>query len=104
MGTAFPLTHTRHYLTRTTIHTSPEDKSNTNHPVTTYAGTANDFPYNVYSEMVFEDIRAFEVFATRLAELEKDGRLHEDEKQFLMLEKRTVVVVDEPQVPVRLVV
>ena len=51
--------------------------------------------------MVFEDVEHFKAFAGRLAELEKDGRLAEDERQFLRMEKRGVVAVEEPRVSVR---
>lgn len=55
----------------------------------------------MYSEIEFEDLEKFAAFAMRLQELEKDGRLQEDEDRFLLMQKRIVVAVEEPYVTLR---
>jgi len=110
MGPAMCARHTRHYITRTLTEaasdptlTSETISSNINakYPTTAYAGDGSKIDYDVYSEIEFEDLEKFAAFAMRLQELEKDGRLQEDEDRFLLMQKRIVVAVEEPYVTLR---
>jgi hypothetical protein len=99
VGTLFPLTHTRHYLTRTAVDpSSSSDKTNANYPVTVYGGTVDDFGYYVYSEMVFENFEKFMAFAVKMAEVEaSDKGWNQDIANFLDVgeKARRIVAVDD---------
>lgn len=102
MGSAFPTTHTRYYITRTPKDPSSSDITNANHVATVYGGKPEDFDYDVYAELVFESIEKWEAFAQRLGEIRaaEDGIFHADELAFLDVSKGKVVVVDNPAVTV----
>jgi len=110
MGPAMSAKHTRHYITRTenpaissdpTLSIDSLSSVNAKYPTTAYAGDGKDIDYDVYTEMEFEDMEMFTAFAMRLQELEKDGRLQEDEDRFLLMQKRVVVAKEEPCVTLR---
>jgi EthD domain len=71
MGPLFPLSHSRFYLGRNASDTSSSDTTNANHHPTVFAGTPEDFDYDVLAALVFEDMIAFEASHARLRESRK---------------------------------
>lgn len=64
-GSAFPQNHTRKYTIRTAHDASSSDKTNSNYRASVYPGTRQEeIDYDVYSERVFEDEKAFKEFET----------------------------------------
>jgi hypothetical protein len=101
VGTLFPLTHTRHYVTRTPTIPASSDNSNANYQATVYGGTVEDFDYDAYSEMVFEIFEKFGAFAAKLAEVEAtDEEWNQDMANYLDVSEkaRRIVVVEDPVV------
>jgi hypothetical protein len=101
-GPAFPKTHTRTYLTRTPIDSSSSDTTNDNFVAAAFAGKPEEFEYDAYAELVFENADKFAEFGKRLTEIREaeDGAFHRDELAFLDLSKAKGVVVEEPVVTV----
>jgi hypothetical protein len=101
-GPVFPKTHTRTYLTRTPINPSSSDNTNANYVAAAFAGKPEDFEYDAYAELVFENAEKFAEFGKRLAEIREaeDGVFHKDELAFLDVSKAMGVVVEEPVVTV----
>lgn len=101
VGQSFPLSHSRFYLRREIQAESPSDTTNTNHPPTVFAGTTNDFDYDVYCMLTFEDKSAFETFIGRIRSPEVATKITEDEENFLDRQTMKVAAVDEPVVTTR---
>lgn len=99
-GSAFPTTHTRHYLIRTAKDLNSSDTTNANYTTTTFGEKPEDFEWDVYAELVFENREKLETFLIKLAEVTAaaDGIFHADELAFLDLDKRKAVLVDDPVV------
>lgn len=100
-GPLFPLSHSRFYLGRNASDTSSSDTTNANHQPTVFAGTPNDFDYDVLATLIFEDTIAFEAFHARLREPEVASKLAEDEERFMDRQKLKVAAVDQPLVSTR---
>ncbi|EPE29943.1 Dimeric alpha+beta barrel [Glarea lozoyensis ATCC 20868] len=105
VGSSFPLTHSRHYLTRTPNSLGSSDNSNDNHKPTILGGKPEDFDWDVYSEMVFQDYEHFGVFAQKMGEISdgKDEEWKVDCEAFLDMDKiaSRMVIVDEAVVTKR---
>ncbi|KAL3481562.1 hypothetical protein BJX99DRAFT_253483 [Aspergillus californicus] len=114
-GSSFPTFHKRHYLPRAVQDAAAanSDTSNTNYPAMIFAGSAADFQFDVYAEVIFEDVEHFKAFQAALgadperpaagedAFLGRSTRLADDEAAFLDRGKMQVVVVGEPCVTAR---
>ncbi|KAF7914595.1 uncharacterized protein EAF01_001001 [Botrytis porri] len=62
-GSSFLKSHTRSYVIRTACDASSFDTSNSNYRASVYYGTDHqDIDYDIYSEMIFEDEKAFKAF------------------------------------------
>lgn len=96
MGPLFPQTHTRFYLTRNA--TGDDTSSTADYAPTVFIGTPEDFDYDLFCELVFEDVEAFEAFFARLREPEVAAKVGEDEERFADRKKFKAVAVDEPVV------
>lgn len=101
MGALFPLSHSRFYLRRETQAKSSSDTTNTNHPSTVFVGTADDFDYDVYAILTFENESAFQAFYARMQDPEVGGKIAEDEENFIDRQKFKSAAVDEPVVTTR---
>lgn len=100
-GSSFPISHKRHYLPRTVqdAAVADSDTSNTNYPANVFFGSAEDFQFDVYVEVVFEDQNHCMAF---LAAISADPeRLKADEEAFLDRSKMQVVQGGEACVTVR---
>ena len=64
-------------------------------------GTPEDFEYDLYCELVFEDVTAFEAFFARFREPEVAAKVGEDEERFIDRKMLKAVAVEEPMVTVR---
>ncbi|KAL8706493.1 MAG: hypothetical protein Q9201_000478 [Fulgogasparrea decipioides] len=94
-GPLFPLTHSRFYIERR------PDASNASYAPVVYVGTPNDFDYDAYCEMVFEDAAACRAFWTRLQEPEVAEKIVEVEERFIDRQKLKVAGIDETVVTTR---
>lgn len=101
MGPVFPVSHSRFYLHRNPGDTSSSDRSNASYLPTVFAGTPDDFDYDVYCELVYEDKAAFEAFHARMGEPEVAAKIAEDEEKFIDHRKSKVAAVNEPLVTTR---
>lgn len=99
MGPVFPQTHTRFYLTKNA--TTDDTSSNADYAPTVFMGTREDFDYDLFCELVFEDVKAFEAFFARFREPEVAAKLGEDEERFMDRKMLKAVAVDEPVVTLR---
>ena len=97
----FPLSHSRFYLKRTPEASSSSDTSNSNYRPTVLAGTPDDFAYDVYCELVFEDEAASQAFIARIREPEVAAKIAEDEENFLDRQLLKVAAVAEPVITSR---
>jgi hypothetical protein len=99
-GPTFPKTHTRHYVTRIPSDPSSSDKTNANFKAAVHPGTgAEDFDYDVWSEMVWEDADKAQAFGARFASGIYAEKLAEDSANFVSTVK--MVMIDEPLVTTR---
>ncbi|KAL4795612.1 hypothetical protein BDV19DRAFT_362296 [Aspergillus venezuelensis] len=98
-GPDFPTFHKRYYLPRTRLSDTTEtagepDTSNAAFPAPVIAGTAEDFQFDVYAEVIFRDEGHFAAFRKALG---RDAEvLARDEEMFLDRARIQVVRVDEP--------
>ncbi|KAL9055043.1 MAG: hypothetical protein Q9162_003808 [Coniocarpon cinnabarinum] len=100
-GSKFPITHTRHYIQRQSPEGTTDDKSNASHPAVTFMGSPDDFDYDAYAELVFEDDKAFQEFFALVSEPGAAKRLEDDENCFIERSKLRVGVVDQSSVTTR---
>lgn len=97
-GPLFPLTHTRHYISRPAqdpSHPDPKsnsDKDNEAWPAAVLVGTQEDFTYDGIAELVFENEVAFHTFMAKMGEEENAKRISEDEERFIVRERMRAVV------------
>ncbi|APA10142.1 predicted protein [Sclerotinia sclerotiorum 1980 UF-70] len=83
-GDKFPKTHTRHYVVRTSDGATSDDKSNSKYKASVYAGTnAQDFDYDVYSELVFENEAKFKAFESIMFDPVLGPKINEDSVKFI---------------------
>ena len=100
-GVVYPLSHTRFNLQRTSDADSSSDNSNSNYRPTVIMGAADDFTYEVYARLAFEDEAALQVFYPRMREPEVAAKIAEDEGKFMVRQLMKVAVVAEPVVTTR---
>lgn len=120
-GALFPLSHTRHYVTRTETaavsapkppaehHPQPaaqaaqEDSSTTTvgYVPVVYKGAADEINYDCITMMVWEDQAAFDRFKQAFYKEEVHARVSEDERQFLDPDLRITYAIEEPAVTLR---
>ncbi|RAK95373.1 EthD domain-containing protein [Aspergillus ibericus CBS 121593] len=104
-GDAFPLSHRRSYIARTTsTSTSPSSTSssapssneiNATHPATILIGNQTTFPFDAIAELTFEDRDAFERFTARVQEPENARLIGEDEALWSDTGRLGIVVLGE---------
>jgi hypothetical protein len=92
-GDNFPLTHTRHYIARTT--------GNGSWPAAVLVGAQEDFAYDGIAELVFPDEAAFQTFFGIVSVPEAAARIAKDEETFIVREKMKAVVMGETSVTCR---
>ena len=80
-GSSSPLTHACHYIHRTEFPTSHPDAAT--NPATVLVGTQEDFAYDSYAELTWEDVETFQKFFAAVSEPEAVKRVAEDEESFL---------------------
>ncbi|PYH95681.1 hypothetical protein BO71DRAFT_482719 [Aspergillus ellipticus CBS 707.79] len=89
-GDAFPLSHRRSYIARTTIIPTPDDVPasistsvrNATTPAVVILGQQSDFEFDSVAELTFEDQAALERFQARVKAPEAARVLREDEDRF----------------------
>ncbi|KAL8726653.1 MAG: hypothetical protein Q9181_005967 [Wetmoreana brouardii] len=101
MGPTFPLTHSRFYIERGLVNNSSSDATNASYAPVVYAGTPDDFDYDVFTQFIFESAAARQAFQARLQEPEVAGKIAEEEEKFIDLPKLKVAAVDGPMVTTR---
>ena len=106
-GPVFPLSHTRHYVHRTSIssdsHSNPTtttsspftspittQDANATTPATVFWGQQHQVQFDVIAEMTFKDEEAFKRFSEPLVKPEIRKKILEDEMNFLDPEKTCV--------------
>ncbi len=107
VGTAFPLTHTRNYVTRipnTSDATPPTpDKSQASGKVPgtefapiMYRGEASSVDYDSLTVLVWEDYPAFERFLEVFSSKEVSEKILEDEKNFKDQSVKRIYALEHP--------
>ncbi|RAK94844.1 EthD domain-containing protein [Aspergillus ibericus CBS 121593] len=96
-GASFPTRHKRYYLPRTPNNAGSMDLTNAYYAPTVLAGKPDDFPWDVYVEMVFQDRQHFQAFRDGLDA--QGERVASDEMNFM---DRTKVFVAEVEGPFEL--
>ena len=99
-GAKFPLSHTRHYIQRD-HQGGGHDKANDTFPAVTLIGSPEDFSYDAYTELVFEDESAFREFQAVVSEPKVAARIREDEELFMDWRRSRAVVVDQMSQTIR---
>lgn len=96
-GDDFPLTHTRHYIARSTVETAPEGATtrNATTPATVLAGQQSDFDFDAYAEVTFADQAAFDAFGAKIYAPDAAAQLHADEEKFLDRSRLGIVMLGE---------
>ena len=101
-GPTFPLSHTRFYLVKNSLDsTSSTGVSTVDYSPTVFAASPDDFGYDVYCELVFEDSAAFEAFFSRMQDPRTAAAIADDESKFIDRQKMEVAAVQEPVVTKR---
>ena len=67
-------------------------------PAAVFAGPREQFDYDVYCELVFENEKGFQAFLARKQEEDVARKIDEDEKKFIDQSKLSVGRFDEPVV------
>ncbi|KAI1634903.1 hypothetical protein F4809DRAFT_616660 [Biscogniauxia mediterranea] len=103
VGSAFPLSHTRNYVTRTpaggssnTDFQKDESSAKQDFVPVVYIGQASDVNYDSITTMIWEDKAAFDRFNQIFSTREVLGQIAEDNKNFVDTSLRLVHAVDEP--------
>jgi hypothetical protein len=96
-GEKFPLSHTRRYIHRSENTTSNENNTarNPSTPATVLIGTQEDFDYDAFAELTFEDAGAFQIFFGHMQLPDIAAKIAEDEEKFLDRTRMPVVVLGE---------
>lgn len=103
LGSVFPISHTRFYLARQDEDASSfsaEHQQQPPQPII-YVGVPEDFDYDVYAELVFDDQPAFDAFYARMREPDVAAQIAADEEKFIARSRLKVVAVQEPLVTTR---
>lgn len=101
LRSAFPVTHTRHYVSLGDISsaTGAEDSGKTQEYVTKMSTHVQEsFDYDCWSEMVFRDKQHFAEFYQRFTSEKVSKHVRQDELNFVLVEKLRSVSIDEPVV------
>lgn len=100
VGSTFPLSHTRNYVTRNpTGNPSPSgDVKQDDFLPVVYMGQASDVNFDSVTVLVWEDKSAFDRFQQVFSTEEVYGRISEDEKNFLNPNLRLAYAIDKPVV------
>ncbi|GAP91123.1 putative dimeric alpha-beta barrel [Rosellinia necatrix] len=91
-GANFPLSHTRHYLHRTERQAEGNTARNPGTPATVLIGAQEEFDYDAFAELAFEDEAAFQAFFALTQQPENAERIAADEELFLDRARMTVVL------------
>ncbi len=92
-GTHFPQSHKRFYILRS--EDAGANNNNTDYPATVLVGTQQDFQYDAFAELIFEDAAKFQTFMGIVSQGEAKEALARDEEMFLDRTRLTAVVVGE---------
>ncbi|KAI1262261.1 EthD domain-containing protein [Xylariaceae sp. FL1019] len=101
-GASFPISHTRHYIHRTERQADDNTSRNSNTPATVVIGTQEEFDYDAFAELSFEDEAAFQTFFALTQQPDNAAQIAEDEQKFLDRARMTVVLAGETTVTKRL--
>ena len=98
-GQDFPKSHVRRYLQRSELESPPPtaavDDTSAKYPATVMVGTQNDFGYDAFGELIFENEAAFQAFFAKVSQGEAAQKIAEDEEHFLDRPKMTAVVLGD---------
>ncbi|MCJ1372937.1 hypothetical protein MMC20_004163 [Loxospora ochrophaea] len=94
-GPHFPNTHTRHYIQRAENTAASPSSSNTDYPATVMVGAQEDFAYDAFAELTFDDAAAFHAFYALVNEEEAAKKIAQDEEMFVDRAKMRVAIVDD---------
>ncbi|KAI0188866.1 EthD domain-containing protein [Astrocystis sublimbata] len=100
-GAKFPLSHTRHYLHRTEQQSEGNSARNPNTPASVMIGTQEEFDYDAFAELKFEDEAAFQAFFALTQQPENAQKIAADEELFLDRARMTVVLKGDTTVTER---
>ncbi len=101
LGPVFPISHTRFYLPRQPSTPSPGDTSKANFAPSVFIGNTDDFDYDVFASVIFEDEAAFDKFFARLSYPDVAKVVGEDEDRFLGGKKMVIAAAGTPYVTLR---
>ncbi|KAI1173434.1 EthD domain-containing protein [Nemania sp. FL0916] len=94
-GAHFPLSHTRRYIHRSENQAADNTARNPNTPATVLIGTQDDFDYDCYAELTFEDVNAFQTFFGITQKPDIAAKIQADEEKFLDRTRMPVVVLGD---------
>ncbi|KAI0593427.1 EthD domain-containing protein [Biscogniauxia sp. FL1348] len=101
VGSAFPLTHTRNFVTRNPAEGSSNASSPQEFSPVLYMGQPADVNYDCITVMVWEDKAAFDRFLQAFTTKEVSERIAEDNKNFLDSSVQLIHELDEPSITKR---
>ena len=88
VGPLSPKIHTRIYPTRQqAAGIAPSNNDNLQYPATVFQGNADNFDFDVFVSMAFENKDAFHAFLARMQEPEVASKIRGDEENFLQYQK-----------------
>ncbi|KAI1811965.1 EthD domain-containing protein [Poronia punctata] len=94
-GALFPLSHTRRYIHRSETAAGTGTVRNPSTPATVLIGSQEEFDYDAFAELTFEDAGAFQTFFGHMQQPDIAAKIAEDEDEFLDRARMTVVVLGE---------
>ncbi|KAI1404956.1 EthD domain-containing protein [Hypoxylon fuscum] len=96
-GPHFPLSHTRRYIHRSGGQ-GEGTKRNATTPASVLIGSQEDFDYDAFAELNFEDATAFQTFFGVMQQPDIAAKVAADEEHFLDRSRMPVVVLGETNV------
>ncbi|KAI0421865.1 EthD domain-containing protein [Xylaria grammica] len=94
-GAYFPLSHTRRYLHRTHNQSDANTARNPSTPASVLIGSQEDFDYDAFAELTFEDETAFQTFFAIIQQPENAAKIAADEEKFLDRSRTPAVVLGD---------
>ena len=93
-GPTFPISYSRWYIPQKPVEDEASDPSNIKYTPTVLLGSAENFHYDLYCELVFEDEKSFGAFFERFQAPEVVAKIKEDNDK--CLDSGLFFVVEKP--------
>ncbi|KAI1213213.1 EthD domain-containing protein [Annulohypoxylon truncatum] len=96
-GAHFPLSHTRRYIHRSEGQGEGTTRNATT-PASVLIGRQEDFDYDAFAELIFDDATAFQNFFAVMQQPDIAAKMAADEEHFIDRSRLSVVVLGETHV------